>query len=203
MNEFIAKFNSFPLGQKLLLVGLLGILMVVGFYFLQYQPHQAQVESAQKEINRLKMKKVETETLQSKRAEILVRLEKLNRRLLIAREELPVSAEVPSLLQKIHNQAKTAGLEINKFKREDNVAQQYYTEIPVEMQLEGTYDELANFFFYIGRLKRIVNVRDISLQTDVRSEGVLKVEALATTFMYNSSDGAAPTKGKKGKRKKK
>lgn len=203
MNEFITKFNSYPLGQKLIFVILLMSLMAVGFYFLHYQPHQEAYAGQEARLKQLQQEREKLDLLKANRAEVLARLEGLKRQLLIAREQLPQSAEVPSLLQRIHNQAKTAGLEINVFKRESNVTQSYYTEIPVKMELVGTYDELANFFYYVGRMTRIVNVRDITLSRQnkgLEADGELKVSALATTFMYNAGGQAADDK-KQGRRR--
>ncbi len=195
MNDLISRFNTYPLGQKVLMLLLLIILMVIGFYFLHYQPYEEQVASLNQELKTIQAKREEFEVLKNERAEVLSRLEKLKRELLVAREQLPASAEVPSLLQRIHNQAKTAGLEITRFKRVDDVSKNYYTEIPVEMKLSGSFDELANFFYYLGRMTRIVNVRDISLKQqgggsklDSENAGELEVTARATTFMYNAPE---------------
>lgn len=201
MNDFMQKFAAYPMGQKLLFVSVLMIMMVVAFYLLHYQPHQDEVAGKRQQLTQLQNDREKLDLLKANREEVLSRLEGLKRQLLIAREQLPVNAEVPSLLQRIHNQAKTAGLEINTFKRVPNQAQAYYTEIPVEMELVGTYDELANFFYYVGRMTRIVNVRDLKLDRSDKSleaTGELKVTALATTFMYNA--GGEDPNGKKGKK---
>ena len=201
MNELITKFNSYPLGQKILLLILLMCLMVVGFYFLHYQPYEAQYAAQQDKLEKLQDKRSKIAVLKESRTEVLNQLEKLKRQLLIAREQLPASAEIPSLLQRIHNQAKTAGLEIRIFQRVENNKQPYYTEIPVQMELTGTFDELANFFYYIGRMRRIVNVRNITLtraKSGLKAEGELKVSALATTFMYNAQDQKKGGPGPKG-----
>jgi len=202
MNDFMTKFAAYPMGQKLLFVSILMIMMVVAFYLLHFEPHRASVDAKKQQLTQMQNEREKLDLLKANREEVLSRLEGLKRQLLIAREQLPVSAEVPSLLQRIHNQAKTAGLEINTFKRLPNQAQAYYTEIPVEMELVGTYDELANFFYYVGRMTRIVNVRDLELnrsEKTLEGTGNLKVTALATTFMYNA--GGSDTGGKKGKKK--
>ena len=194
MNEFIAKFNSYPLGQKIGLLVLVVTLLGVGFYLLYYQDYQANMEAQRTQLKTLQDKQEKLDLLKANRAEVLNRLESLKRQLLVAREQLPASAEVPSLLQRIHNQAKTAGLEIEKFERMTDQDRSYYTEIPVKMELEGTYDELANFFYYIGRMTRIVNIREIKMERERSGwieEGALKVSALATTFMYNPNGQAA------------
>ena len=38
-----------------------------------------------------------------------------------------------------------------------------YTTVRVRVELKGTYDEVADFFYFIGRQQRIVNV-DIELK---------------------------------------
>ena len=180
------------------------MMMVLAFYFAHYEEHQNAMKSQADQLTTLQNKQEKLELLKANREEVLSRLEALKRQLLIAREQLPVNAEVPSLLQRIHNQAKTAGLEINTFKRVPNETKAYYTEIPVEMELVGTYDELANFFFFVGRMTRIVNVRELSLKRTNKSleeQGELKVSALATTFMYNKAGEGEEDGGKKKKKK--
>lgn len=104
---------------------------------------------------------------------------------------------------RVQNQAKTAGLDLDAFDIMPNKEQPFYIEIPVKMKLRGTYDELANFFYYVGRMTRIVNVQNIVLtKLGGEFEGELKVEALATTFMYKADKTAAPAKGKKKSKKK-
>ena len=39
-----------------------------------------------------------------------------------------------------------------------------YTTVRVRVELKGTYDEVADFFYFIGRQQRIVNVGDIELK---------------------------------------
>lgn len=207
MNDLIGRFNSYPLGQKVLVMLLLIITMVIGFYFLHYQPYQDEVTNLNADLKKIQEDREEFEVLKNKRADVLSRLEKLKRDLLVAREQLPASAEVPSLLQRIHNQAKTAGLEITSFKRVPDESKNYYTEIPVEMKLSGSFDELANFFYYLGRMTRIVNVRDITMtqsgkisMSNSDETGELAVTARATTFMYNAPQES--TLVKKGGKKK-
>ena len=207
MNDMISRFNTYPLGQKVLVMLLFIILMVIGFYFLYYQPYEEEVAQLNAELKQLQEKREEFEVLKNERAEVLSRLEKLKRELLVAREQLPADAEVPSLLQRIHNQAKTAGLEITRFKRVEDVNKNYYTEIPVEMKLSGSFDELANFFYYLGRMTRIVNVREITMKQqggatkiDAEEAGELEVTAKATTFMYNAPDATAQAAAPAGRR---
>lgn len=204
MNDFISKFNNVPLGQRILFLSLIICGMAIGFVLLMYQPLTEDIAKKQVQLKKLQREQVRLKQLQANKAEVMAKLERLDRKLLIAKEKLPDSAEVPSLLQRIHNQAKTAGLEIKSFKRVPDQSKDYYTEIPVEMKLVGTYDELANFFYYVGRMTRIVNTSELGLKRlgkgPLDTDGNLEVNALATTFMYKRSAPAAP-KGRGGKKK--
>lgn len=205
MNDFISKFNNVPLGQRILFLSLIIIGMTIGFILLMYQPLTDDIAKKEVQLQRLQREQEKLKQLQANKAEVMAKLERLDRKLLIAKEKLPDSAEVPSLLQRIHNQAKTAGLEIKSFKRVPDQNKDYYTEIPVSMRLVGTYDELANFFYYIGRMTRIVNTSELSLKRLGRDpldmNGNLEVNALATTFMYKRQpeQSVAAPRGRKGK----
>lgn len=205
MNDFIDRFNAYPLGQRILGLVLLVFLVGIAAQVALLSPIYDATESARTQAIDLQREKESLDQLKKNRAQVLAQLEQLKRQLLIAQEKLPKGAEIPSLLQRIHNQAKTAGLEILKFQRENDVAKDFYVEIPVEMELEGTYDELANFFYYVGRMTRIVNVSNIELERNtsgLNPDGSLKVSARATTFRFKS-DAELKDKGKKKKGRRK
>ncbi len=190
MNDFIDQFNSYPLGQKILGLVVLMFGMGVVAYMLALQPTFEETEQLRERAQELQKEKRSLEELKRNRAQVLADLEQLKRRLLIAQEKLPRGAEIPSLLQRIHNQAKTAGLEIDRFERRADVPKDFYVEIPVAMELTGTYDELANFFYYIGRMTRIVNVKNIGMSrtsSGLNPEGTLEVTAQATTFRFKNA----------------
>ena len=63
---------------------------------------------------------------------------------------------------------------------------EFYADVPVQMEMRGTYHELAAFMDRVKRLDRIVNVSDIQLRQP-RVEGdvvVLTASCTATTFRF-------------------
>ena len=198
MNDFIDQFNAVPLGQRILGLIVVMFLVGIGAYMGLLAPKYDQISSLKNRAQELQREKESLEQLKRNRAQVLAQLEQLKRQLLIAQEKLPKGAEIPNLLQRIHNQAKTAGLEIRKFERKNDVPKDFYVEIPVAMDLVGTYDELANFLFFIGRMTRIVNVKDIKMSrstSGLNPDGTLTVSANATTFRFKTEaelQGAQP-----------
>jgi type IV pilus assembly protein PilO len=199
MNDFVDKFNAVPLAQRVFGLILVMVLIVAGAYFALLEPLSVEIASQEQKLSQLQREKERLEQLKRNRAIVLAQLEKLKAQLLIAQEKLPQDAEIPSLLQRIHNQGKTAGLDINKFKRLPDRPQQFYVEIPVEMELRGTYDELANFLYYVGRMTRIVNVNNLDMtrvNKGLVPDGELTIKAQGTTFRY-AKPGAEPAPAKR------
>lgn len=190
MNELIDKFNAVPMTQKLVGLIIAMVAIGVGYLMLIHNPMTDEISRLETEANQLTREVGRLEQVRANQAEVVTRLEDLNRQLQVAREKLPESAEVPRLLQRIHAQAQTAGLSIERFQRNDDVSQTDFIEIPVEMQLVGTFDEMVNFFYFVGRMTRIVNIRKISMSragSGPNPGGQLEVSAQATTYQWNPS----------------
>ncbi|MFW5967836.1 MAG: type 4a pilus biogenesis protein PilO, partial [Persicimonas sp.] len=159
--------------------------------YLVLSPIRTDYDNAKDELSKLEQEQERLERLKENQERMRATIRELHQEMIIAGEKLPRDAEIPSLLQRVHNQAQTAGLDINNFQRRSEQSQEHYIEIPVTMELEGSFDELANFFYYIGRMTRIVNVQNLSMSRradGIEEDGELKVTAEATTFQMK--DGA-------------
>ena len=73
------------------------------------------------------------------------------------------------LLADISNLGKTAGVEIKSFKRESEVMHDFYAEVPISVELEGNYHDIATFFDSVSRLPRIVNMGALDMKVATAS----------------------------------
>lgn len=163
MGEFLEQLDKVPNSQKVLLLLLMVAGVFVGFYLLVYSPLVEEIQAAEgrtQELNRTRAELLansdDVERIRADISELCQRQESFM-------ERLPPRAEIPSLLQSIHQQAQFVGLSIERFERRDDVPGVSYTRIPVSMDVKGTYDQVSDFFYFIGRQQRIVNVSNISL----------------------------------------
>ena len=76
---------------------------------------------------------------------------------------LPEKQEIPTLLASISRSGQDAGLEFILFKPEKENHKDFYAEIPVAIQVTGSYHNVALFFDKVARLSRIVNIDNINL----------------------------------------
>ena len=105
--------------------------------------------------------------------------------------QLPETTEVESLLIDVSQTGLAAGLEIKKFKPSAEEKKGFYAELPIALEVSGSYHQLATFISGIAALLRIVTISDMKLEPfdkeDVES-GKLQMSATAKTYRYLQED---------------
>jgi type IV pilus assembly protein PilO len=153
----------------------------------------------------------ELEAQHAKKARMVAQLEALRKevkeldaKLKEAIAQLPDQKEIPDLLSTVSSLGRESGLDILLFRQRPEVLQDFYAEVPVEMLMKGTYAQLSEFFDKVGRLNRIVNVKDISMKSPVVNEGrvVLSTSCTAVTFRFLSEDERARIAAERAKKEK-
>ena len=107
--------------------------------------------------------------------------------------QLPETTEVESLLVDVSQTALAAGLEIKKFKPSDEEKKGFYAELPISLEVSGTYHQLATFISGIAALPRIVTISDMKLEPFEKdskdtSSAKLRMTATAKTYRYLQED---------------
>lgn len=203
MADGLDKISALPTAQKVAILMVAVLLIAAGWYFLYYDETQTGIVAEKAKtagLNDTLAAEQEREKNLAVHREEIARLRVERDRM---RDQLPEEAEVADLLDKIQGQAKITGLEISKFERRPTEQGDGHARIPVKMQLVGNFGQIATFFYYLGKLTRIVNVEDIKLTAVVRDPAqraqanLLAAECTATTFMYLPDGATVP--GGRGK----
>lgn len=166
MGEFLEQLDRIPTSQKILLLLLLSAGVVVAFYLLVYSALDDSIAQTQQRISQTQDQRAEMKAQSNDISRLKGEIKGLCERQSTFLEKLPPRAEVGTLLQSIHQQAQLVGLQIERFEHDDEIVSPNYTTIPVKMNIRGTYDQVADFYYFIGRQQRIVNVKNIDLTAD-------------------------------------
>lgn len=134
-------------------------------------------------------RKTELETKRNKanaRADVEREVRELTADLKRAEAQLPDQREIADLLSNIAASGRTAGLDITLFRQKPEVYHDFYAEVPVQMEMRGTYHDVISFLDRVKRLDRIVNVSDIQLKKPrIESDRViLDASGTAVTFRF-------------------
>jgi len=204
MEQLIERIAKAPAGLKLGVVGGALVLVTVLNYFVFSLPFGPSISDIEKRIARAaaEQAKLDGELIEKNAiANDLNRFrrerELLEQKLNDALAELPEQKNLDELLQFFQDRAQKSGLEIASIEPREQVSAGFYARIPIQMAVDGNFHEIATFFDSLGRLRRIVNVSDITLDRpkDVNGKVVVSAKFVATTFMFVDPKAASGKKG--------
>jgi type IV pilus assembly protein PilO len=111
---------------------------------------------------------------------------------------LPEEKDAADLLRQMQTVATQSDLTIKSFKPAPVVAKELHAEWPINLQLDGTYHNLALFFDRVGKFTRIVNISSIDLRGKAKQDpsSTITADCVATTFVLLEKP-VAPKKGSK------
>ena len=165
MADSFDKFLAAPTSTKVATLGLLMGIIGAAWYSLYFTDVQAATSRESSKTGQLTKTLSEERKILEELSQTRAEIERLKSVRDEMRDRLPDDAEISELLQQIEGQAKIVGLEILRFEPGAHQAEKTYARIPVTMTLRGTFHQITTFFYYVGKLTRIVNVENISLTT--------------------------------------
>ena len=117
--------------------------------------------------------------------------------------QLPSKTEVPNLLVDISQTGLAAALEEKLFQPGQEVKKDFYAELPINIQLTGSYHEFGAFVSGIAALPRIVTLHDIQITPISKDKSAaydqLQLDLTAKTYRYLDDDEVAAAEAEKRK----
>lgn len=166
------------------------VLVLVGGYFYVIADLRVELDNAVAKEAKLK-------TEFEKKAFKAAKLEPLKKQMAEMEEsfgillgQLPADTEVPGLLEDMTEKAVDNGLEIDSIKLQPERTQEFYIELPIAIEVEGTYHDLAAFVSGIASLPRIVTLHDYKIKTN-KQLGSQSMSITAKTYRYKEIDGGS------------
>lgn len=190
------NMGSWPVLGKAVFCILLFVLVVVGGYFYIIADDIETLKNAQGQELTLKKefesKAFQVSNLDAYKAQ-LVEMEETFGSLL---KQLPRDTEVPGLIDDISAAALGAGLSLNVMNPQAMVRTEFYSELPINMEVVGGYHEMGAFVSAVAALPRIVTLHDFTIARMNNENKDLKMNILAKTYQYSSElDAVSARKG--------
>jgi len=173
------------------------ILPVVIFYFFFFSPNNEKLGnlernkvSIEQKLQLVKKKAQNRERLQREVDETLVVFEETSKL-------LPKEQEIPQLLKDISAFGRNAGLDFLAFKPGQDNPQDFYAEIPVNINVNGPYHNLGFFLDQVSKLDRIVTVDNIKMGGAKKEQGEMLLASSCTLMTYRFTNVELPKPKKK------
>jgi type IV pilus assembly protein PilO len=186
MDPRVEKIMKLPNKQKAAILGAIVVLIGAGIFFGLIQPKLKQLKALQGQLDGLRVQVTESKKIADNLPRYKNEYAQLNKELENALTELPNQKEIPSLLTSITSAGKGAGLDFLIFKPKPEEPKDFYSVVPVDISVSGSYAGVGNFFAAVGNLPRIVNISNVTFSTPQSGSGktIYKINCLATTFRF-------------------
>lgn len=100
-------------------------------------------------------------------------------------KSLPTSNETPGLLDDITFVGTSAGLTFRLLNWQKEVPKEFYTELPIQIEVTGSYHDFGQFVSNIAALPRIVTVHDFKVSQE---QSTLKLTLGAKTYRTDQAE---------------
>lgn len=186
MSDLWADIDARPTSQKVGLWMLSLAVVGVAFYSLVYADILSKWDELSERRDRLELQVINEKRVAKNLDKFREEVKDLDIKLRFALQELPDKREIPELLSSISSKARDAGLEVSLFKPKEENYRDFYAEVPVQIEVSGSYHQVAAFFDEVSRIPRIVNINQIGVKNPEISESGVKInsDCVATTFRY-------------------
>lgn len=174
---------------------LLGVLVVGGFYYFWWSEAVQQQKSKEATLAQLEQDIRALEATANKLPEFQREVQALEAKLESLKRILPPEKEMPDLMRRMQYLAAQSSLRVAKFNPAAPVQKDFYQEIPINLDLDGTYHNLGALLDRISRMSRLVNVGNFKIKAKPAAtiNSTVTVSAVATTYVYK--DAPPPAKG--------
>ncbi len=201
-----------PRTQRIILVSILGIGILYGYFFTTYVPFTYKARAAEATRVEAELSKLSGDVAKARAAVAnLPALERecaeVHERWEIMSELLPTSKEIAGLLTKVTLAGQESGVDFALFQPQPPRAGDFYITYPTQVRVEGGYHQVGRFLAEVANLDRIVNIVDLNLtaaKPDDKSPERTVVAAFtaeAYAFQENvpkpEAEGQAKAEGKK------
>jgi type IV pilus assembly protein PilO len=179
----VNNLGSAPAAVRAIIIAIVVIgILVAGYYFDTKDQILVLNNAERKEVD-LKKK---FENKQQKAANLeayKAQLEEMQYAFGAMLKQLPSKTEIPSLLIDISETGLSSGLKIDLFEPKTEQKKGFYAEKPINLDVNGAYEELAQFASGVAALPRIVTLHEIAIKPG-KDGGKLNMTAVAKTYRY-------------------
>jgi type IV pilus assembly protein PilO len=182
MDISLAKLPWYAQVGAFLMLAIAGAGAFVWYYEL---PFREDLEARETQLTALRNDIAKGQATAKQLGQFRAEVDDLEGRLGSLRAVLPEEKDAADLLRRMQTVATQSNLVIKSFKPAAPVTKQLHAEWPIELQLEGTYHNLAIFFDRVGKFTRIINITglDVRGKEPPDANTTIVAQCIATTFV--------------------
>ena len=138
-----------------------GAVVTTALVFTVFKGQQDKNSTAQHALENKIRENTELEGYRPKLKDIEQQLTNLKQQMEIEKKIVPDQKEVDGFMKMMDSEAQKAGIEVRRYTAKPVASKEYFTEVPFDLELDGPYYSMLNFFDRVSKLERIVNINTL------------------------------------------
>ncbi|MFZ5493321.1 MAG: type 4a pilus biogenesis protein PilO [Pseudomonadota bacterium] len=180
--------GEWPAVGKAFAILLVGILLLVAGYYFVISKTLEDLEGRQQAERQLRQEFV-TKYRQAVNLEAYrEQLAQLKESFEAMRRQLPDSNEIANLLVEITQAGLGRGLEFKLFQPGEAKPSGFYAELPISIEVTGTYHQIGEFASDVAGFPRIVTLHNLNMVPMGKDTDLLVMKGIAKTYQYLEED---------------
>src|SRR3989475_9724846 len=162
--------------QGLVAAAIAVVLVLVGIY-LPFSPvaqEKDQVDKAVQQRAQLTQEVQQLQVYQRRFGELKQEMDALNKQLDTLKTIVPEEKETDEFIRLLQGAASASNVQIRRLTSQAVVTKEYHYEMPFEVQADGPYFNILDFFGRLSRLSRIINVGDLNFADPASAKAGVK-----------------------------
>jgi len=197
LQPFFESVGSLSKVQRIAIVIATFSILTSAFVFFSYMPKLKEIKATNEKYENVKNQLSTAKIKAAQLGNLQKQWDKKQEEFKLVMAALPDKKEIPTLLSEISKAGKSAGLDFHMFAPQTEISRDFYAEIPVTIQLQGSFISIAEFFDNISQLSRIVNIKNINMKPVEDHAGAYSLSCSAITYRFLSDEKKAGTTEKK------
>ncbi|HEY6339789.1 MAG TPA: type 4a pilus biogenesis protein PilO [Candidatus Sulfotelmatobacter sp.] len=166
-----------------------GAVVTAALFFTVFKSQSEKNTAAQHALEDKIRENNELESYRPKLKQIEQQLAELKQQLEIEARIVPNEKQVDGFITMLDGEAQKAGVELRRYTAKPTNSKEYYTEVPFDIELDGPYYSMLNFFDRVGKLERIVNVNGLLVASTKNPTGAKAKH----TYQYAPNESVVAT----------
>ena len=151
-------------------------------YFFHIKNLQAELQAVAVQENQLRIEFEQKAFLAANLEEYRAQTVEMEESFTELLRQLPSETEVPGLVDDVTETGVGSGLEFDNIVLQPEVVQEFYIELPINVDVVGDYHDFGTFVSGVASLDRIVTLHDFSITK--RPDSLLDMNIQARTYRY-------------------
>ncbi|MCH7823989.1 MAG: type 4a pilus biogenesis protein PilO [Acidobacteria bacterium] len=179
------EFNEMSKQGQWGTIGVICVAVIGAFYYYVWAPRAEETVQLSEQIEQMQLDNARTLLIAGQLPELEAELVVLEGRLATLSNILPDEQQTDSLLRTLQQSATDVNLEIRRFDQQAVILHDFYAEVPIQLDLVGSYHDLALFFDRVSKFGPIVTVGEVSIRAlQAGGADTIQAQCTASTFYF-------------------